>query len=92
MFKNKYISLYKNGSTKPLLGQELCEVTVAQGVGGDVKILTEKRYFLGCSTRFEAKADLELQLCEGSGLRDQLPNPEPLQTKPSFSNPRNQGA
>jgi len=62
------------------------------GGGGDVKIWTEKRYFLGCSTRFEAEADLELQLCEGSGPRDQLPNPEPLHTKPSFSNPRNQGA
>lgn len=37
MFKNKYISLYKNGSRKPLLGHEPSEVTVAQGVGGSVK-------------------------------------------------------
>lgn len=33
MFKNKYIPLYKNGSRKPLLAQEVCGVTVAQGVG-----------------------------------------------------------
>lgn len=76
---------------KPLLRQEFSEVTVAQGVGG-VKIWTEKEYFLSCGIRFEAEADLELQLCEGSGSRDQLPNPEPLHTKRSFSNPRNQGA
>lgn len=34
MFKSKYVSLYKNGSRKPLLGHELYEVTVAQGIGG----------------------------------------------------------
>lgn len=33
MFKNKYISPYKNGSRKLLLAQEVCGVTVAQGVG-----------------------------------------------------------
>lgn len=34
MFKNKCISLYKNGSRKPLLGQELHEVTVAKELRG----------------------------------------------------------
>lgn len=58
-------------------------------VGG---MWTEKGYFRGCSTNsLEAQADSELQFCEDCGPKDQLLHPEPLHTKPSFANPKNQG-